>query len=285
MQERWCWLGGLLADWYAAWIARGGPLARLVDRGRRQALRLGAQLAGLVGLPFPWTEVGIWQADLAEVRVRLRQAGCPVCRALAEATARSFFWFLMEGYGEGAWIGRLIRAGGFCPRHMWQLADTGRAYRISYVVQYLSQDLRRRLGIFSAARRRGGLTAARERAALLDTRPCPMCVGLEADVCWQAERLVRCLRDPAIAALYQTSDGLCAPHFQLAAARAEGPTLRLLASAHLARLRAAERLLVADEDGPSGGLPIVQVMALLSGSPFQQQVEHPEGQWAALEAV
>jgi len=269
------------ADSYAAWVARAGPLARLLERGRRGVLRRASRLATELGLPFPWSEDLLWRADLSEVRLVLRKPGCPACRYLAEATARAFFWFLMEGYGEGEWIDRLIRAGGFCPRHMWQLADSGLAYRITYIVQYLSQDLRRRLATLGAALARGDrAAAARARAALVHTEPCPMCTSLRRDLNWQIAKIVRCLRDPELAALYAASDGFCWPHFQLAVAQAAGPVLRLLAETQRARLAA-----VAGDAPGAASPPAQRATALLSGWRFQPAREREHGEWVALESA
>jgi hypothetical protein len=268
-----------VADSYAAWVARAGPVARLVERGRRGVLRRVSRLAAELGLPFPWSEDLLWRADLSEVRLVLRKPGCPACRHLAEATARAFFWFLMEGYGEGEWIDRLIRAGGFCPRHMWQLADSGLAYRITYIVQYLSQDLRRRLATLSAALARGDRAAARARAALVHTEPCPMCMSLLRDLDWQIAKIVRCLRDPEIAALYAASDGFCWPHFQRAVAHATGPVLRLLAETQ------QDRLAVAGASLAAASRSAQQATALLSGWRFQPAQEREHGEWVVLESA
>jgi hypothetical protein len=274
-----------LADRYAVWVARGSGLARCVERGRRRALALGQRVAAEFGLPFPWAEASLSRTDYAEVRRLLQRPGCPVCRHVAETTARAFFWFLMEGYGEGAWVDRLVRSSGFCPRHMWQLADSGLAYRVSYVVQYLSEALHRRLVALGSLLQRGaGRAAARERARLAQTEPCPMCVAITTSLDWLTWRFVRCLANAELAALYASSDGLCWPHFQRAVRQAEGAALCVLSEVQMARLEAASAALAARgaDEGGRGIRPVEQATRLLSGWPFRQHLGRSHDGWAAL---
>ncbi|HLI28638.1 MAG TPA: DUF6062 family protein [Chloroflexota bacterium] len=287
----WRRVAELVADCYAAGLARAHPAARLIAWASQQLLRLGRWLTGVLGLPFPWTAPVLWRTDRGEVRALLRKPGCPICRHVAEASARSYFWFLMEGYGEAAWIDQLTAAGGFCPPHMWQLAASGLAYRISYVVQYLSEDLVRRLRVVETSTGRRQRQARAALAALVRTAPCPLCAILERDARHAIDKLVGCLADTELAALYETADGLCWPHFQRAIARADGPVLRLLAEHQLQQLAATERALAAVATGGAAAAadrpsPVARATALLSGWRFHHRMERShDGEWVELDTV
>ena len=277
----------LLTDCYAIALAHAHPAARLAEWVRQRVLRVGGWLARALGLPFPWSVPVLSRTDLAEIRALLRQPGCPVCRHVAETSARSFFWFLMEGYGEAAWIDQLIAAGGFCARHMWQLAASGLAYRISYVDQYLSEDLVRQLRILEANTGVRNRSTRAVLSTLVRAAPCPLCTILERDARHVVDKLVHCLADTELAALYATTDGLCWPHFQQAIARADGPVLRLLAECQLAQLAAAEQALAAQATNGAGSAgrlaPTERATAVLSGWRFQARMERSHGEWAELD--
>jgi hypothetical protein len=155
--------------------------------------------------------------DVTHVVALLRRGGCPICRGVAEALTRWAFWFLYEGYGEGAWMSRLCASGGFCPSHFWALARLGRAWSLSYVAQYLSADLLRRV---QAARRRAWHVAWQRPDA------CPGCVEI---VWWEQQlvgKLVAAQYLPAVQAALAAADGLCPRHLRQVVAQGGGSTLR-----------------------------------------------------------
>lgn len=292
MRAGWRRLTDLLADSYAVWRARDGALARAAMGLLRRIARVCSYPVGLLGLPFPWLPLEITRADLGEVRALLGQPGCPACRYLAEACARTLFWFLIEGYGEAAWVERLTAAGGFCPHHMWQLADSGLAYRISYVIQYLSEPLNDQLRVLDQALAEGKGDAGRTRRGPLQAlEPCPLCTNLERDAVWTIRKIVRCLQDRELATRYAASDGFCWPHLRLAMRGATVAEIGLLAAAYQARLHTVEALLSAPSEEPAvpgvtGPLTAQQrATALLSGWPFHQRRERQHDRWAELEAL
>jgi hypothetical protein len=146
---------------------------------------------------------------MGHIRALLRQPGCPICRGLAEARERSIFWFLYEGYYEEGSMRQLCAAGGFCPSHFWELPRHSGTWALSYVPQYLIENILERL-------------RAARRSAWSKPQPtrddCPTCSNM---AWWEWNLVVQsviALRDPDIRAAYTVSGRLCARHLRQVAA-------------------------------------------------------------------
>lgn len=142
---------------------------------------------------------------IGHMRALLGRPGCPICGGLAEAMARSTFWFLYEGCYEAVWISRLCAAGGFCPSHFWALARTSGTWQLTYITQYLIDA--------TLVLLRAELLSRRRRPKLARDE-CPSCAQL-AWWEWSLMRdLVIALRNPEVRTAYAGADGLCARHLR-----------------------------------------------------------------------
>jgi hypothetical protein len=48
--------------------------------------------------------------------------GCPVCQAEPAIQAEAVTWFCRQAFDDPDARGRVLAAGGLCPRHWWQVA-------------------------------------------------------------------------------------------------------------------------------------------------------------------
>jgi hypothetical protein len=167
--------------------------------------------------------------DLLEL---LPAEGCPVCALVGRAVARHLVAYAAEGVNDLDVRARLRASRGYCTRHAHQFWEEVR-YRLGVAMIYqdvvinliraleaadptAASALERLMTSLGAPRAR----AAADAAALAPQAACPAC-----DAAADAKRrvtaaLLRELREPAVAAAYRASDGLCLPHFRRALAEA-----------------------------------------------------------------
>lgn len=181
--------------------------------------------------------------NVSELKALIRQPGCPVCRARADAGERTVRWFWIDGYNDPSWISRLSRTKGFCNPHWWQAVRMGHAYGLSHVAEYLLQDAARELDAREAEMRRqmrpswrtrlhpwvralAGLRATLSEAAGVKPRSwgrgpqdaaeeCPLCMTEQSTERYICRTLVEALADSDIWQMYAASDGMCVHHIRL----------------------------------------------------------------------
>lgn len=190
--------------------------------------------------------------NTSHLTVLLRQAGCPICRARAEACNRTLTWFWIDGYNEPSWIDRLERTHEFCGRHWWQAVRTGQAYGLSHVAEYLARDATGELSRLAIQRRRRAFPAwfmplstqmrrlsslrARHHRTPVDrsvAEECPLCVT-EADAeRYNCRTLAEALVDGELRDVYRDSGGVCLHHLRGMLPFMEDNATRALVIAHM----------------------------------------------------
>jgi hypothetical protein len=169
-----------------------------------------------------------------DLEVALGQAGCPVCRLLADSADRYLSGVLWEMVLDRIVRAEINEARGYCQQHAWLLDRVGAAlgaailtrgilktlldelasHSIGGSAESLRNSLRRSLGKKQASGAVAGLTAALE-----PQRACPLCTHLEDLEKHITATLVAHLEGPeGLAGLYRDSDGLCQVHFRQALA-------------------------------------------------------------------
>jgi len=152
----------------------------------------------------------------------LRQPGCPLCRAAAEATA-SWLRSLFHEQVTDAEIRIQLRAGGtFCARHTEQALRAGDALGGSIIYGDLA---RQALDAFPAR--------WRPRCSLCDYE-----VGVVGAM---GQTLLRHIANEEVRALFDESDGLCFAHLRALVTRRPDPRLGLLTALQKAKLESLAR--------------------------------------------
>ncbi len=229
--------------------------------------------------------------------------GCPVCRCLREAAARSLDALLYERVTDPATRERLRASWGFCAWHAG-LAREGRNASLGLAI--LCEDLlrlvreqvsatRRELtgvgGWRRRLRRRRPLRLVRVRAG---RRGCPLCQLLaEAEVGY-LDTLLEYIEDPEFDGAYERSAGLCLPHLARALERHPGHAgvgpLLLRTERKLEGLARDLRGFIEKHDyrraapfADSEATSWTDALALLAGEPglFGHEIPRPGGPLAA----
>ncbi len=183
-----------------------------------------------------------------EALAMLSEEGCPICRRCAEQLERAYFWFTTESYGEWPAIHRIIESSGLCQEHFWDLVQrAGRRYQLSYVGQYLTEDLHAKLAevawaaVIDGNAKRNAHQLALAVKKLRRSRPCQFCEGLEESSEWALMELIDGLKYSDVQEAFRRSSGLCMPHFRQALERADVWRAKLLIEVQLTHTESVVR--------------------------------------------
>lgn len=173
-----------------------------------------------------------------KVRYLLRKRRCLVCLEMREGLDRYFFWFIEEQYRNEATREALCQSYGFCPIHTHHLLMRKASWCCQAVFRDVIEQavarLRKARAALSGSDRRNGPNRRCAAAAklLAPQEACPACTHLTWCQRLAIHALLATLSDPEVREEYVRSSGLCLPHFQLAALRADWDTLSVM-TAHL----------------------------------------------------
>ena len=170
-----------------------------------------------------------------DLRDALAQPGCAVCRLKDGSVDRFLDNLLWESVNDPQRRREIRQARGFCPRHAWSLVRTSASLGVAIIMRDVLQTLLATVesGSFQAsppwsmsrvqeALDRGKPAAATaELVAQLEPQAtCPACVWAEkVEGVYLDEMLGHFLGEDGLLPDYESSDGLCLPHFRLALAR------------------------------------------------------------------
>jgi hypothetical protein len=159
---------------------------------------------------------------LSELESLLTEAGCPVCRHVADAERRFFSWFEIESYTVAEVQAELRAAMGMCPAHSRRLVEELGEGHIMTVVM------------------REALAGARS-AVKDNTRigTCAACAAVTSASNRTRSLLLDGVQNPSVARLYTEHEGVCLLHLLEAVPVAGQPTLRMLTERLLASLHQA----------------------------------------------
>ena len=190
-----------------------------------------------------------------DLRDAFRQEGCPVCRLTLAGVARYVGAINYESAADPGVQERLRASRGFCNPHAHQWLGAahvlGTAQLYADLLARLAEELRalpfRRRGRLASAASR--LTPRAEPAAggdggcavVAPTACCPLCLVREEAEDATVATLLEGLAEPAFAAAYAASAGLCLPHLCLALGRA--PDAGVFDTLREAAIAGEERLL------------------------------------------
>jgi hypothetical protein len=160
---------------------------------------------------------------------------CPLCELESEGLRRHVDNLLYEFVNDPGVRAELVRSKGYCARH----ANVLLSFRDGLGTAILYQDqvrvfLRLLDGLANASLR----AASRDISRYTQHQECPLCRYQRQLREHQVSDLVEGLRHEEMRDAFQSSPGLCVPHFLLAvqATRSE-PVLRLLVGTELQRFR------------------------------------------------
>lgn len=162
-----------------------------------------------------------------EALARLKERGCPVCSQLLQQLPSHFFWFLNEQYYEPGVIADLCRSYGFCPTHTRYLLNTGGSSVITTVFSYLTGYALSRLHEARVLLNHGkdqqhSRDRCRQAADILRPQTiCHACVAIQWCEDHNISIILQTLPDAEVQEAYESSTGLCLPHFHKAGLRAE----------------------------------------------------------------
>lgn len=166
------------------------------------------------------------------IKQGLARGECPLCR-VAHKAEYEYLWYFFDEYStQDAAMDELTAAHGFCARH------AGGLRRIEV------DNLRSTLGLSQTYEDvLGGVVSQLERlgsAGSWSAAPCPACAYRDGEVERQVGYLLELLQEhPATRARFESSPGLCLPHFGQVWANARGAICELLRGV---QLRAAAEL-------------------------------------------
>lgn len=153
----------------------------------------------------------------------LSKDGCAICRLAQEGVEAFLDDLIYERVNDYGTRDAIIKAGGFCNRHAWQLVELGGALGIAIIYENLTQVAMKTIRSKSDGWEKAGLLRGRHkkngealRAALAPKAACPACVQ-ERDVeNLYLEALVSALSSDEIDHLLHPGNALCLPHFRQA---------------------------------------------------------------------
>lgn len=187
-------------------------------------------------MPMPRKALGARELWKSEVLARLKEPWCWICAHSINEANRDFFWFINEQYYEIGVIDKMRLAYGFCPSHTRQFLQTG-AHSVnvtvfSYLTWYVITRLNaaRELLVHGGSKQDPRRLCGQAAAVLRPRRVCPMCESIRTGEQTNLHVLLTTLALPEIRDAYESSAGLCVPHFRQAGRRAEWDTLVFLAS-------------------------------------------------------
>ena len=170
-----------------------------------------------------------------DLRDALAEPGCAVCRLKADAVDRFLEGLLWESVNDPGKRREIRQARGFCPMHAWGLVRTSASLGVAIITRDLLQSA---LAAFEGASFQAppAWSIRRVQEALDRARPaeataelvgrlepqsaCPACVWAEKmEGAYLDELLGHLLGEDGLLAAYESSDGLCLPHFRRALAQ------------------------------------------------------------------
>jgi hypothetical protein len=166
----------------------------------------------------------LWKS---EVLARLKEPRCWVCAHLVSEVNRDFFWFVSEQYYAIETVDKMRLAHGFCPTHTRHFLETGahsaNVTVFSYVTWYVIKQLDAARNLLAQGGSKDDPLHLCVHAATV-LRPqgaCPMCQSLEQTEGIEINALVSALALKEVKDAYESSPGLCVPHFRQAGYRAD----------------------------------------------------------------
>ncbi len=146
-----------------------------------------------------------------------QEQGCSICYLLVESLERYLRGLLCDSVNDPGMRAVLIKAKGFCNSHAWRLKDIGDGLGTAIIykdilthllaqvetvsVKELSQSIERTA--------KGGML----RSAKKTTGSCPACFFLQGNEERSLDVLTENIDDEQFSSAYESSDGLCLPHF------------------------------------------------------------------------
>jgi len=170
-----------------------------------------------------------------DLRDALAQPGCAICRLKAQAVEHYLGGLLWEGVNDLGVRHSIRQARGLCHEHAWVLVRDGASVGVAIIMQDVLQNLLKTLEVaqfqalppLSLRRVQERLDPGQPAAAtaeliaqLSPQAPCPACTQVEKMESIYLHTLVEhLLGEEDLLAAYETSDGLCLPHFREALTR------------------------------------------------------------------
>lgn len=220
--------------------------------------------------PDPWR---------GSILAALPSPGCFICREAKDGLHRYYFWFLEEQYAHPVTVERLQRAHGFCLRHTRHLLKRGPRDRLAVLgrslLGFCGEKLRTVRDAAAAGRPGGGRAKHAAAWCFAPSAECPACEQERAQATLYSDVIVGCLEEADVREAFHASEGLCLPHFLVAAWRAPWDILQYLAAEQLRRLeqiRADLSAIRAAEDNGTEAGAICEVMAQLYGPDLDSPV-------------
>lgn len=168
----------------------------------------------------------------------LAQTDCAVCRLKAKAADQYLDSLLWEHVNDPDVRYRIRRARGFCHEHAWGAVRNGASLGVTIIMHDVLKNALEAMGdaqfqalpVLSLRRTHEALDPKQPTAAtaevvaqLAPQAPCPACVEAETMEDIHLSTLIEnLLGENGLLAAYQSSDGLCLPHFRQALARVRG---------------------------------------------------------------
>lgn len=164
---------------------------------------------------------------VADLKGAMAESGCAVCTLTTRSAMRYVDSLLWQMVNEVDVRDELNAARGYCRIHAWMLNRRGGALGVAILMRDVVKTVLRATDHVSGSRPqsawsslwRGSSGADGDLKTMAGTlepqAPCPICVQVEK----LEERLMLTLLDyladdPALAAAYRASDGICLPHFR-----------------------------------------------------------------------
>jgi uncharacterized protein DUF6062 len=151
-----------------------------------------------------------------ELLEAMKSPGCPACRRAEEAVAQSIETLLYEGVNDPGTRHRLDQSFGFCWVHATMVVKRRDVLGTALLYQELVQQFRKMVGRSLTARQRETSRAI-----------CPLCEIRAVAGELAVRELVGGLDDLEMRKTFESSDGLCLRHYELARALAKRDASRL----------------------------------------------------------
>ncbi|HWP59858.1 MAG TPA: DUF6062 family protein [Candidatus Acidoferrales bacterium] len=169
-----------------------------------------------------------------------KRDGCPICRLVVEIGRQYLDQLFYESVLDVPTRLKLIESFGFCNWHTWQVPSLPPICSPEAGFSIFASDLLRKLALVTE----DALKRAREKKTLrsffrkirlrfsdaLKRAPCPACLYVSEFEAYYLQDLLDFIRDRELLAAYESSQGICWPHFRaLETRRAKHPNLPFLA--------------------------------------------------------
>ncbi len=167
-----------------------------------------------------------------DVRDALTQPGCAVCRLKTDSADRFLDSLLWESVNDPEMRHEIRQAQGFCHEHAWGLIRNGASLGVAIIMRDVLQSVLnsmedaqfQALPSLSLRRARESLAPGQPAAAtaelvaqLSPQAKCPACAQAEKmETIYLSTLLDHLLGEEGLLAAYESSDGLCLPHFRQA---------------------------------------------------------------------